>query len=131
MDNETQELTPDELAQSEKRKEQNERKQLKKQALRDKPPKSGSNRFLNRNRNSRFLARPWITLPEVDETLTQHRVRVMTWNVRTAVYWLSLVETNFYFQLLAQSLVRTLVKTACIDEYHSWSFLRPRFIPNQ
>lgn len=74
MDNETQELTK-ELAQSEKRKQWRERKKLKQQTLRDKPPPPPD--------NSRFLARPWINLPAVDKVPAQHRVRVMTWNVCT------------------------------------------------
>jgi hypothetical protein len=74
MDNETQELTPEEPARSEKRKGQSGRKKLKQQALRDKPPPL-------QPENSRFLARPWINLPPVNDAPAQHRVRVMTWNV--------------------------------------------------
>ena len=77
MDNRTQELSKEDLAQSEKRKERKERKKLKKEATRNKPP------LPPHLDNSRFLARPWIALPEVNETLVQHKARVMTWNVRT------------------------------------------------
>ncbi|KAF9650046.1 Endonuclease/exonuclease/phosphatase [Thelephora ganbajun] len=73
MDNEAHGPTPEELAQSEKQKERRE-------ALRNKPPPPPQ------SDNSRFLARPWINLPEVNETLIQHRVRVMTWNVRRELF---------------------------------------------
>lgn len=75
MDNETQESIPEKLAQSERRRGQGRRKKLKQQALQDKPPPPPQ------PDNSRFLARPWINLPAVNEALVQHRVRVMTWNV--------------------------------------------------
>lgn len=74
MDTDTPELTPEGLAQSEKRKERRERKKLKYEAKRNKPPPPPP-------ANTRFLARPWIKLPEVDETQIQCRVRVMTWNL--------------------------------------------------
>lgn len=80
MENETQELAPEQLAQSGTRKEWRERKKLKQQALRDKPPPPPQ------PDNSRFLARPWISLPAVNEALVQHRVRVMTWNVCAVVF---------------------------------------------
>jgi len=76
MDNETQESIPEKLAQTERRKGQGRRKKLKQQALQDKPPPPPQ------PDNSHFLARPWINLPTVNEALVQHRVRVMTWNVR-------------------------------------------------
>jgi len=105
MDNEAQELTPEELAQSEKRKERKEQKKFKQKALRNKRPPPPP-----QPDNSRFLARPWINLPEVNETRTQHRVRVLTWNVTSHCFWTSSVETDPEIQLLAQSLVRTLTK---------------------
>lgn len=78
----TPELTPEELAQAERRNQRRERKKLKQDALRSKPAPPPQ------PDNSRFLVRPWIKLPEVNGAPIQHRVRVMTWN------------------LLAQSLVR-------------------------
>lgn len=71
------EPTPEEVAQSEKRKERKQRKgrkKLEQEAQQNNPPPP-------RPDNSNFLARPWIKLPEVNEALIQSRVRVMTWNV--------------------------------------------------
>lgn len=76
MDTEVPKSTPEEVPQSEKRKERKERKERKKlehEAKRKNPPPQPD--------NSSFLARPWIKLLELDETIIQHRVRVMTWNV--------------------------------------------------
>lgn len=73
MDDKTQELAPERFAVSEKRKERREQKKLKKQAQENSQPAM--------QQPARFLVRPWINLPEVDEALTKDRVRVMTWNV--------------------------------------------------
>lgn len=70
MATKTPESTPEAVAQSKKRRE---RKKLGHEVQRNDPPP--------RPNNSSFLARPWIELPEANETLIQHRVRVMTWNV--------------------------------------------------
>lgn len=76
MNTGTSEFTPEELAQSEKLVQRiRGRKKPKHEAKLNKPTPPPQ------PENSRFLARPWITFPEVSETLVRHRVRVMTWNV--------------------------------------------------
>jgi len=72
MENDTREPTPEQL---EQREEWKEREQLEKAQQTSKP---APQRQLD---NSRFLARPWINLPEVNEAPAKDRVRVMTWNV--------------------------------------------------
>ena len=77
MDDKPPEPTPEQLALSEKQRERNERKKLKQRSK--VKPKPAPQQPLE---NSRFLARPWISLPEVEGVLAKGRVRVMTWNVR-------------------------------------------------
>ena len=77
MDDKARELTPEEFALSEKRRERKERKEQREQA-----PKNHKPAPQQQPGNSRFLARPWIKLPEANEVSTEDRVRVMTWNVR-------------------------------------------------
>ena len=76
MENETHELTPEQPAVSEKRKERRDRRERKKQPKANPQPAPPQQQD-----KGRFLARPWINLPEADEVLTKDRVRVMTWNV--------------------------------------------------
>jgi len=77
MDTETPQSTPEEVGQAGKRQGRRERKKLKHEAQRNKPAPPPE--------NSRFLARPWIKLPEINDAHIQHKVRVMTWNVCPAV----------------------------------------------
>jgi len=113
MDDEAREPTPERPALSEKRKERKERKKLKQQAKvkpQPAPEQPG---------NSAFLARPWISLPEVNGALTKGRVRVMTWNVCPFLTQTLSVEAQLEIQLLAQCLVRTVTNTACAHQTHS------------
>jgi hypothetical protein len=72
MDTATPELTPEAVSQSEKRRERKKLKHEAKRSDQPAPPQPD---------NSRFLARSWIKLPEVNDNLIQRRARVMTWNV--------------------------------------------------
>jgi hypothetical protein len=129
MDTGTPKSTPEEVAQSEtrkdrkERKERKERKKLGHEAKRNNPPPPQSD-------NSSFLARPWIKLPEVSETLIQYRVRVMTWNVCPILSGHS-VETQPGIQLLAQCLVRALVGNRINKSSNLFLSLRPGIIPNE
>ena len=77
-DKSARELTPEQLAVSQKRKERREQKKHKKEA-------QEKHQSAPQQQPVRFLVRSWINLPEVDEALTKDRVRVMTWNVRPIV----------------------------------------------
>ena len=76
MDDKTRESTPERLAVSEKRKDRRDRKKVKQQAQANPQPAPQQ-----QPNNGRFLARPWINLPEIDEALVKDRVWVMSWNV--------------------------------------------------
>jgi hypothetical protein len=100
MDSGAHETTPEDPAQSEKRKTRRERKKPKHEAQLNEPTSPQPD-------NSYFLTRPWINLPEVNEAPIKHRARVMTWNVCPIIARHHGPNLNLN-QLLAQCLVRAL-----------------------